>query len=543
MPSYLIKNGIIVDGTNRPAFPGHLLTDSGRIAAVISKDEGLPDADTIIDVEGDVIAPGFIDMHSHSDWVMPRWDHPEAMKCLVEQGITTIIAGNCGFSPAPLTVQSREALRGNASNLLTDRPIDYDWSGMDEFMDKLAAAGPLVNIAQQVGHGVVRTGYAGISSRPLTGEQSDGCLGAIRRALDAGACAVSFGLGYAPGMFAPLDELEAIFRLSASLNKPVTVHLKALSRLSPTYPVTELRPHNIRALKEILDLAEKTGVTLQISHLIFVGRRSWSTAERALELIEAARKRGVDVMFDAFPYTCGNTTIDAALPYWYIDLRQKGRVPSWAHRLAGAELRLGFSLLGFSFGDFQVMDAGPESTEYEGMRVSDLARRWGISEFDAFIRLSEKTPGGAVVLIHRYSGEPGDEQVLESVLGHDLCLFETDAMTRYRGFPNPAAIGCFPKILQRFVREKQLFGIENAIHRMTAASAARFRLADRGILAPGKSADITVFNPATISERPGAGVMPAGKPEGVRHVFINGAHVVENGRYIDRRRAGQILRI
>lgn len=543
MSTALLKNGIIVDGTNSPSFAGHLLIEDDRIEAVIYGNADLPEADEIIDVDGNVIAPGFIDMHSHSDWVMPRKDHPDAMKCLVEQGITTIIAGNCGFSPAPLTDRTREALRGKFSNMLTDRPIDYSWSGMDEFMDHLASAGPLVNIAQQVGHGMVRNGYAGITDGALPRSQRDSCRDAIRGALEAGACAVSFGLGYAPGMFSPLDEIEEIFRLAAAADKPVTVHLKALSRLSPTYPVTELKPHNIRSLKEILNLAEKTRVALQISHLIFVGRRSWSTAGPALKLIEDARMRGVDVMFDAFPYTCGNTTIDAALPYWYLAMRQNGKPREWARLLARAELRLGFLLLGFSYRDFQIMDAGDDNLQgINGLRISELAKILGISAFDVFIRLSEQTPGGAVVLIHNYSGESGDERVLESVLSHKLCLFETDAMTRYRGYPNPAAIGCFPKILQKYVREKRLFNMENAIHRMTGASAARFRLKDRGILAPGKYADVVVFDPGAVAEKPGDGEKPAGKPDGISHVFINGTHVLGSGRFLEKR-SGRVLRV
>jgi N-acyl-D-amino-acid deacylase len=145
-------------------------------------------------------------------------------------------------------------------------------------------------------------------------------------------------------------------------------------------------------------------------------------------------------------------------------------------------------------------------------------------------------------LFHSYSGEPGKEAVLEDVLKNELCLFETDAFTRYRGYPNPAALGTFPKILGQYVRDRHLISMENAIRRMTSDSAQRFGIKDRGVLAAGKKADIVVFDPETISETPAKGHSPAGRPKGISHVFINGRHVVENGEYKSGVRAGEVIR-
>ena len=148
----------------------------------------------------------------------------------------------------------------------------------------------------------------------------------------------------------------------------------------------------------------------------------------------------------------------------------------------------------------------------------------------------------ALLLYHGFSGEPGNEEALESVLSHELCLFETDLTIRNKGYPNPAGLGAFPKILGHYVRERDLFSIEDAIKRMTSTSADRFGLEDRGLLAPGKAADIVIFDPWTIAETPPVGKKPAGRPVGIQHVFLNGRHVVKDGTYVDGAQAGRVLR-
>lgn len=544
MTTLLIKNGEVIDGTGNPAVFAHVWVEEDRIADVLSPDAVLPEADIEIDAAGCCVSPGFIDMHSHSDWVMTHPDHHIPLQCLVEQGVTTIVGGNCGFSPAPLTPILSGLLNETETNLMMDRPIDYQWASMADFLWRIEAASPLLNIAELVGHGAIRAGLTGMSPENLTDAQINQATDAIQKAFDEGACGLSFGLGYPPGMFSSAEEITACCKIAAQAGKPVTVHLKALSRLSPTYPPTYVTPHNIRALKEMIAIAQNTNARLQVSHLIFVGKNTWSTAGRSLRLIEDARRNGLDIMFDAFPYTFGNTTIDVVLPSWYIAMREKGKLKPWAKLLARAELRLGFLLLGFSYEDFQLMDGFIDDwASLNGRRIPDIAHRWGLSPFETVVRLSEKTRSNAAVLLHTYSGVPGNESVLDTVLSHPLCLFETDAITRFGGYPNPAAKGTFPKILGYHVRERRHFPIHEAISRMTGASAARFNLTDRGILARGKAADITIFDPAAISEnRPAAPLQPAGRPRGIRHVFINGRHIVKNGAYINGTRAGRILR-
>jgi N-acyl-D-amino-acid deacylase len=542
MKTLLIKNGKIIDGTGKKAFTGHVLIHGDQIKSVMDSDD-LAEADTVIDAAGKVIAPGFIDMHSHSDWVLPREDHEMAMKCLPEQGVTTIIGGNCGFSPAPVFENTRKLLNTAHFKLLNDRPLDYSWNSFEEFLDHIEQVHPIVNTAHQVGHASLRLGEAEIHQQTLSHDKMKNCLKTLKQSFDQGACALSFGLGYEPGMYSSLAELEMFCQAAATADKPVTVHLKALSKISPTYSPAYMKPHNIRALQEIIDIARKTRVRLQVSHLIFVGRNSWSTAEKCLEIIENERMRGLDIMFDAFPYTFGNTTINAFLPSWFLSRLPQAYQSRWARNVLRTELWMGFKLVGFSYNDFQIMDAGIDKWKgLNGYRIIDIARQWKISPFDTVLKLSEESQGQTVVLFHAYSGEPGREKILEDVLKNNLCLFQTDALTRYGGYPNPAALGTFPKILGEYVRKRKLFSMENAIQRMTSASAERFGIKDRGVLTSGNKADVVIFDPERINETPAHCPQPAHRPKGISHVLINGIHVVKNGKYLKGVRAGEVIR-
>ena len=538
----VLENATILDGTARPAFPGHLVIEGDRIIAVLGPGDTLPPADTLLDVSGGAVAPGFIDMHSHADWILPLDHHPDHLGCFVEQGVTTLVGGNCGISPAPIGPGGGSRMEGLAS-IATVAPLDYSWGTFAEFLGHLEETGPLVNIAELAGHASLRYAAATTRRGPMTPEELGRSLDMARACLDQGAAGLSFGLGYDPGMYSPLEELEAFCRVAAERNKPAAIHLKAYSWLSPCYPLTTRRSHNLLALEEMLTVGRRTGVKLQLSHFIFVGRNTWHTAPACLRRVENARQEGVDVMIDAFPFTGGNTTIHAPLPYWFL-ARIPGAFQSrWARLRLRAELALGFRLVGFLYGDFQVMNAAVAGWEdLDGLTIEGIARRWNTSSFDAMLRLAEASHGATRMLFHTYSGEPGRETVIESVLRCPFCLFETDAVIKDKGYPNPAGLGTFPKILGDFVRTRKLFALEEAVRRMTGASAERFGLKDRGRLLPGMAADVVVFDPQTIADSPPSGDKPAGKPQGILHVFVNGEHAVEDGKCRPGVRAGKVLR-
>lgn len=553
MSSILLRSGLVIDGLGNRPFKGHVVIEGDRIRDVL-RDIDAPEADIVIDATDCTIAPGFIDMHSHLDWVLPLHDHPDFMKCMLEQGITTLVGGNCGCSPAPVTKETLELMATfGVMKACIDEPIECDWQSMGEFLSRIEEIKPIVNLAQLVGHGTARIAAAAKRRCAMKADELQNCLTMVQRSLDEGACGLSFGLGYEPGMYSSNEEIEAVCTVAAKAQKPVAVHLRAYTRVSHAYPPpyfkphkfpAYFKPHNVRALEEMINIARHTGIKLQVSHLVFIGARTWSTANTCIEMLHNARRDGIDVMSDVMPYTFGPGTVNAILPPWFLARLPKAFDSRWARNRLRAHYAVGHRAIGFSYKDYQVLDPAVEAWEdIGGLTFVEIADRWKISPMDVLLKLSQSSGGAALILYHRFSGEEGNEGALDSVLCSDFCLFETDAGMRRKGYPYPGALGAFPRVLGHHVREKKLLSLENAIRRMTSASADRFGLKERGRLEPGKAADVVVFDPQTVSDTPSIGKQPAVRPVGIRHVFLNGVHVVNDGMYVREVRAGRVLRV
>jgi len=296
---YLIKNGKIIDGSGSPAFEGSLAIKDGRIAEILNNQDDITalekNCKKVIDALGLMVCPGFIDMHSHADWVLPLPDHPTTLAPLLEQGITTVVGGNCGYSTAPLAPSSLYLdLVASESEFLADKPLNFEWSSMASFFEHLEQKGLALNLAMLAGHGNLRLSMFG-QPDVCPGEQGFAEMAwTAGEALKEGACGISLGLGYSPGIFSDISELEKLAICAREHDRLLTVHLKAYTKLSGAYPLKLVgnRPHNIRALEEMIDLARRTGVKMQISHLLFVGRSTWPLADRCLGLIENAVAEG-----------------------------------------------------------------------------------------------------------------------------------------------------------------------------------------------------------------------------------------------------------
>jgi N-acyl-D-amino-acid deacylase len=550
MGNVLIKNGVIIDGTGRDAFRGDVVVAGDRIEAVVSsdrqsvEDSAAAGADTVIDAGGRVVAPGFIDCHSHFDWVLPLPDHQDFLFPMVEQGVTTVVTGNCGFSPAPVTERGKQIIN-ELSDTLIDKPLSYEWESMDEFFDYLDSGdGLLFNNIQLVGHGALHLAAVQDYTKQPNSKEMAKMVNMTAEALDQGACGLSFGLMYPPGLFSTRDDLIALAQVAASHGRILTVHKRALSRYSGSYPIIPFfdRPHNLKALDEILSIALETGVRLQISHLIFVGKKSWSTAQKAVRLIEKARNKGLEVMFDIYPHFCGNSYLTVFLPAWFMKDLDGNLKNAKAIRRLRIELRLAKFLLGFSIADIQIMQAGyPEGETYNGLNIAEIAEREGIDPVGAFLKIIEKSGGKALQLTYGYSGDNTHEQHVENLMAHELCLFETDTILKSSGFANPASYGAFPRILGRFVRDKNVLSLVEAVSKMTGRTARWMGIPQRGEIQPGNFADIVIFNPDTIADNTTV-KETARRPSGIETVFINGEKVVENGKYIKDKKKGRVVR-
>ena len=211
MKTTLLRGGKIVDGTGGQARDGHVLIDGDRIKALLRAGEALPAADSVIDATGCVVAPGFIDAHSHMDWSLPLDDHPLTLKCFLEQGVTTVVAGNCGFSPAPVEAETLPCWTA-AQLFPVEKPLDYGWRSMGEFLDRIQERKPVLNLAQLVGHATIRIAAASTRRGAMKPDELKNCLAKAQQSLDEGACGLSFGLGYDPGIWSPREEDRSLQR-------------------------------------------------------------------------------------------------------------------------------------------------------------------------------------------------------------------------------------------------------------------------------------------------------------------------------------------
>ncbi len=540
----ILRNGYIIDGSGKEKFEGDIAVKQGKIIAIGSPGEITGEVAYEIDVGGNVVSPGFIDIHSHSDWILPRRDHDKILRPLVEQGITTVVAGNCGYSPAPIIPETEhmDILQEDTAFLCED-PLDFDWDSMSSFFQHLNKQGLLMNVGMLTGHGTLRYSILGKDMSYPETEKMEEFKETIIQSFADGSFGISFGLGYEPGLFVSEKELIEVASIAGQYNRIVTVHPKALSRVSGAYPLWPPgRDHILQAMKEIIALTRKTNVKMHISHLLFVGEKSWNSGFKALQLIDEARRGGLDITFDTFPYFFGNTTIYVVFPAWFRkDIDTKFSNP-WARWRLWLEIEVMTRMLGFNLNDIQLLWGGhPDLERFNGMFFDKIGEQTGKTTFSAYLMVSEKSRGKALCLMHKYSGKDDYQDLYETILTHPANMFATDTILTTRGRQNPAGFGALPRVLQLYWRERKLLSLEDAIARMTGKSAKRIGLKDRGILKEGNWADITVFDQEDVRDNTTLERLEE-KSSGIKHVFINGVQVVKDGVVKNEVLPGQVLK-
>jgi N-acyl-D-amino-acid deacylase len=393
------------------------------------------------------------------------------------------------------------------------------------------------NLVNLVGHGTTRASMRGFDASPLADAEMAEMLGLLDEAMEQGAWGVSFGLQYEPGLFATTDEITRICELVKKRDKVVTVHSKAYSTLSATYRINPLgTPHNLLALHEMLSIAQKTGVKLQLSHLIFVGSLTWKNCDAALSMIEKAAAGGLDVKFDSYSYHCGVSHINVFLPPWFL-----ARAPEvYDDKAALDSIRLQFTfiekVMGFGMGDIQITYAGVDDlNQYNGMFLSEIAEARGMDRYDNFFDMAKRSQGRARVLNHRYSSP----EIIETLMRHPSSLFMTDAWVEKGGVQNPSASGSFPRFFA-WARDRGLITLEEAVKKSTGATADRFGITDRGFLRKGLAADVTVFSWEKIKDN-NTVAETANAPTGISAVYINGRRVLKDGAVDKSVKAGVVV--
>ena len=531
----LLKRGRIVDGSGKKSFIGDLLINGDRIEAVTTGDIAF--TGRTIDCSGKVIAPGFIDAHSHNDWVFTKPDHSKFIDPFTAQGITTFVTGNCGFGIAAFDRNPvyKKFIETKIGGFLGNPNIP--WDSMEDYFAVIRRQGITSNMANLAGHGTSRMSIRGYKPSPMGKDEMKKLLALLNEAMEQGCYGVSLGLQYEPGIFATDDELKQVARLVKKHDKVLTVHMKAYSSLSPTYPLIPFgKAHNLLALNEMLNLARETGVRLQLSHLIFVGSDTWDTCGKALTMIDAAIHDGVDVTFDTYAYHCGTSYISVVLPAWFL-----ARVPQvYDDKTALRRLKMEFMaikwLLGFGYEDIQITNMGnPDLDRYNGLFLGEIAEKRKMDQFDNFIDIAKRTDGKAGVLNHKYSSLDN----IKDLMRHPASLFMTDAWVYAKGLQNPSTFGCFPKFLQ-YARDFRNISLEESVRKMSGATADRFRVKNRGFIREGYAADITIFDWKAVKDN-NTDKKTDASPTGIEAVFVNGKQALDKGRVIRPLLSGMVL--
>jgi N-acyl-D-amino-acid deacylase len=512
----LIRGGTLLDGTGDPGVAADLAIEAGRIAGIGSI---AGPTRRMIDASGLAVAPGFIDIKTHSDFTLPI--NPKA-ESKVRQGVTTEIVGHCGFSVAP-------ALPGKVELLKDYLSPSAPWLPFREtsFPDYLDTFPPVaVNAGMLVGHNTLRLMVMGMAERAPSDAELQQMIALLEDALEAGALGMSSGLFTPPGSYAAPMEMIAFGHVLKRHNAAYFTHLRDESNKV------------IEAVAEAIEVAEQCGVHVEIVHFKCSGVDNWGKAAKVLSMIAQAKARGLDVDCDAYPYDAGSNPLKNLLPPWV----QAGGVPAMLARLAEPQTReriradIGRDGLN-NWGRIPSWDClqisiSPHLPQHAGRTIAALAAERAADPIDTLSDYLIEDKGATRVLVTAIS-----EDDIRALVASPLALVGSDGNcvapygTVGQGMPHPRFYGAFPRVLSRYVREQKVLPLELAIHKMTGATARALKLKDRGLLREGFCADVMIFDPNDFADR-ATYADPHQFPSGPRtSLIVNGIVVVDNATH------------
>lgn len=536
MYDLVIKNGRVISGCGNPWYRA----DIGVTGDTIMKIGTIPEkeAKEVIDAKGLVVSPGFIDSHSHGD--LRILGDPTAKEKLM-QGVTLEINGQCGIGIAPIKDEDKQSWRDYIYGIFGDYPnVGFNWNTMGEYMDVVEKVKPEINVGYLVTFGAARLMVMGTDSREPDDEELKQIVKIIDDSMKAGALGMSLGMIYVPTVFATDRELVETCKVVAKHKGVVGMHMRNEGN------------DLIKSVEEVIKLTRETGVSFQISHLKAGGKKNWhKNIEKVLGMIEAARKEGLDLTFDQYPYDSCSTMLRQILPPWVLDggnEKMKMRIAEKEVRdkvrkqisgelpLDGATSKAGWDnyvQLGGWDGVLITSLKFEDKKGYLGKTVKQIADMTGKDPLDAACDILIEEDGAVGMAVFMMC-----EDDVQTVLQNELGMVGTDGL--YGGKPHPRLHGTFPRILGKYVREEKILSLSEAIRKITSCPAQRYGIKDRGMLLEGMKADITIFDEDKIIDK-ATFDDPFSYPEGIKYVIVNGKVAAKDNK-IMKSENGRVVR-
>ena len=529
MYDLLIRNGRVVNGTGNPWFRADVAVKDGKIADVgfLSNAE----AKRVINADGLVVSPGFVDMHNHSDTgilLNPKADN------MIRQGVTLIVFPNCGSGLYPVV----EDLAGRGRGRL-----EVDWSTYEEYLQKTEKTGTSVNVAPLIGFGTIRRYVMGFEMRDPTQGELDKMKGLVEEAMKGGAFGLTTGLRYVPQSYSKTEEVLELAKVAARYGGFYTTHQRDEGD----------RGDPVGSVKEVIKIAEKAGLPANISHFKILSKIFWNKCDEILELIEEARSRGIDITADQYPYPASGTGPEAWIPRWASEGGRRRLLERLNDPELSKQIKAGLTEVMEQRGgpEHQLISSYPLKPSYVGKTITEVATELGKDPADAFFELYresvEKSVTGEISGFGLMSFNMSDENV-EKMIKKPWVMISTDSSIQV---PTPGRVssehprnyGSYPRVLGRYVREKKVLGLEEAVRKMTSLETQRLGIFDRGLIVKGMWADITIFDPELVIDKAEYAPQEENQryPEGIPYVIVNGILTIDGDRHTGAL-AGKILR-
>ncbi len=523
MYDLIIKNCRIIDGTNVPWYRGDVAVKDGRIAKIgkLSAEEAIE----LVDAHDKYLAPGFIDIHSHTDCTILDYSQNESR---ILQGVTTELGGNCGMSPFPVNPARIAELKDYLRETWEEEP--FTWTRLSEYSKVLEERGISTNLCPAVGHGTIRLAVMGYDAGVPDKTQMEEMKKLLRESLDDGAFALTSGLIYPPGSFAQIDEMAEL-----------VAELKPYGAFYATHMRNE-GFHIEEAVAEALEVCRRTGVPLEISHFKVTRKQKWHTACReTVAMIEKARREeGLEVTADQYPYRASATGLDSNVPEWGFE----GGIDKLMERLEDQVTReklMQECEEGHKdrWGDLYVSYVESEKNAWVvGKSIAEIAKARGVSAVQACFDLIMEERGKVNEINYGMC-----EEDIEYIMKNDFMMIGSDGNAfslNCPGRPHPRNFAAFPRLIAYYCRERKLFSLETAISRMSGKPAAKLGLQDRGLIKEGFFADLVLFDFDEIEDTPSFSE-PCVACKGIERVYVNGVLTAENGKHTGAK-AGKVLR-